>query len=131
MSPTSKKSRLAAAACALFLMGLPALAGTNNHLHKGDNSAVNTRDRDSNLRTADRQGMNKSDREITRRIRRSLMEDNTLSTYAKNVKVITQKGHVTLRGPVRSVEERNTITNQAKDIAGTEMVKDELQIVSN
>ena len=67
-----------------------------------DNTKVNKRDRDKGAVTADQQKENTSDREIARRIRRALMDDKGLSTYAHNVKVIAQDGPVTLKGPVRT-----------------------------
>jgi hyperosmotically inducible protein len=71
-----------------------------------DNTKVNERDKSKAEPTADQQKENLPDREITRQIRRSIMQDKSLSTYAHNVKVISQKGMVTLRGPVRSDEEK-------------------------
>jgi osmotically-inducible protein OsmY len=46
--------------------------------------------------------MNPADRAITKQIRMAIHDDNSLSTYAHNVKIITQNGKVTLKGPVRS-----------------------------
>ena len=63
-----------------------------------DNTKMNQRDRSSNEPTADHQSNNLSDRDITQQIRKSFSEDKTLSTYAHNVKVITQNGQVTLKG---------------------------------
>jgi osmotically-inducible protein OsmY len=71
-----------------------------------DNTKVNTRDRAKGAATADQQKENTTDREITQKIRRALMDDKTLSTYAHNVKVITQDGHVTLKGPVQTADEK-------------------------
>jgi hyperosmotically inducible protein len=56
--------------------------------------------------TADQQKENARDRELTQNIRRALMQDKTLSSYAHNVKVIAQGGQVTLKGPVRTEEEK-------------------------
>jgi len=42
--------------------------------------------------------MNPSDRDITQQIRKSIVADKSLFTYAHNVKVITQNGMVTLKG---------------------------------
>ena len=71
-----------------------------------DNTKVNQRDRNKAEPTADQQKENQPDREIARKIRRSLAQDKTLSTYAHNVEIITQDGMVTLKGPVRSDEEK-------------------------
>jgi len=68
-----------------------------------------------------------SDREITRRIRRSLVKDESLSTYAHNVKIITRDGQVTLKGPVRSVDEKRAIETKATEVAGENKVTNELE----
>src|ERR1700730_9398748 len=69
---------------------------------KPDNTKVNKRDRNAGEVTADQQKSNATDRELTRKIRRSIMEDKSLSTYAHNIKLISQNGAVTLKGPVKS-----------------------------
>jgi hyperosmotically inducible protein len=84
-----------------------------------DNSAVNKRDKDPGAVTADQQKTNSSDQNITAQIRKSIMADKTLSTYAHNIKVITQDGTVTLKGPVRSDDEVKTIVAKATDVAGS------------
>ncbi len=63
-----------------------------------DNTKRNTRDREKTAPTADQQKENRSDREVTREIRRSLIKDKALSTYAHNVKIITRNGQVHLKG---------------------------------
>jgi osmotically-inducible protein OsmY len=78
--------------------------------------------------TADQQKETASDREITRRIRRALVEDKSLSTYAHNVKIITQNGVVSLKGPVRSAEEKRTVEAKATEMAGDGKVQNELQV---
>jgi|SRR5580698_2632181 hyperosmotically inducible protein len=85
---------------------------------KPDNTAINQRDRNPGEATADQQKMNPSDRDLTAKIRKSIMADKTLSTYAHNVKIISQDGMVTLKGPVRSGEEMKTIVAKAADAAG-------------
>jgi len=84
-----------------------------------DNTKVNQRDRNSAETTADQQKENKSDRELARQIRRSLVKDKSLSSYVHNVKVIAQNGSVTLKGPVRSEEEKQAIEAKAKQVAGS------------
>jgi osmotically-inducible protein OsmY len=107
----------------------PVLAQTTTTQPKApDNTGVNKGDRDSGRPTADQQKANHSDSEITRNIRRSITQDKTLSTYARNVKVITQNGNVTLRGPVRSEEEKTAIEAKANQVAGSGHVKSELQV---
>ena len=93
-----------------------------------DNTKVNKRDRAKESATADQQKESASDREITQRIRQALMDDKALSTYAHNVKVITQDGHVTLKGPVRTAEEKKTVAAKAAEVAGDGHVTNEISI---
>ena len=79
--------------------------------------------------TADQQKNNKTDLEITREIRRSLTNDKSLSTYAHNVKIITQQGKVTLKGPVRSDDEKNAVEAKAVQVAGPANVNDQMTVV--
>lgn len=95
---------------------------------KPDNTKMNKRDRSKDRMTADQQKNNKSDREITREIRRAVVKDKSLSTYAHNVKIITVNGAVTLKGPVRSDEEKSTVEAKAKEVAGDGKVTNELEV---
>lgn len=85
---------------------------------KADNTKVNKRDRNSNQATADQQKENTNDRNIAKKIRQSIVADKALSTYAHNVKVIVQHGSVTLKGPVRSADEKKTIVAKAAEVTG-------------
>jgi len=78
--------------------------------------------------SADQQKMNDADRTLTRKIRKAIHEDTTLSTYAHNIKIISQDGKVTLRGPVRSEEEKANIEAKAVAAAGQGNVSNELQV---
>jgi len=64
-----------------------------------DNTRINQHDRNPGEATADQQKSNPADRDLTSKIRRAIVDDKTLSTYAHNVKVISQNGTVTLKGP--------------------------------
>jgi osmotically-inducible protein OsmY len=81
--------------------------------------------------TADDQGMTREDQEITRKIRVAVIGDKTLSTYAHNVKIITQNGMVTLRGPVRSEAEKRSIEAKAKTVAGDAQVTNDLSVTQD
>ena len=70
----------------------------------------------------------KKDRELMQQIRKSLMADKSLSTDAHNVKVISNNGEVTLRGPVRSEDERKTVEAKAIEVAGAGHVNNQLEI---
>ena len=95
-----------------------------------DNTKINNRDRDANQPTADQQKENRSDREMTQQIRKAIANDKSLSTYAHNVKVITQNGTVTLKGPVKSEEEKKAVEAKAAEIAGEQKVTSQLEIKS-
>jgi len=93
-----------------------------------DNTKVNKQDRAAGAPTADQQKNNLSDRELTQKIRKSVMADKSLSTYGHNVKIIAQNGTVTLKGPVRSDEEKKAIVAKAAEIAGSDKVTDDLSV---
>src|ERR1700680_1074208 len=93
-----------------------------------DNTKVNQRDKNRAQPTADQQKENQPDREIARQIRRSIVQDKSLSTYAHNVKIIAQNGMVTLKGPVRSDEEKAAVEAKAAEIAGKDMVTSQLEV---
>lgn len=95
-----------------------------------DNTKMNARDRSQTEPTADQQKDNRSDRDISQQIRQSIIKDKSLSTYAHNVKVITQNGQVTLKGPVRSEEEKRAVEAKASEVAGDGKVTSELNIKS-
>jgi len=101
---------------------------TEQSATSADNTKVNTRDRADSSPTADQQKENQSDREITRQIRQAVVKDESLSTYAHNVKIITQNGEVTLKGPVRSEDEKRTIEAKAAEVAGENKVVNQLDI---
>jgi hyperosmotically inducible periplasmic protein len=79
-----------------------------------DNSAQNKHQ----TSTAEQQSSATSDRQLTAKIRRSLIADKSLSMDAHNVKIITMNGAVTLKGPVKSDEEKQEIAAKAAEIAG-------------
>lgn len=93
-----------------------------------DNSKVNTRDRSKGAQTADQQKENATDRELTRSIRRALTNDKGLSSYAHNVKIISQGGQVTLKGPVRSEDEKRVVEAKATEVAGKGHVTDQMSV---
>lgn len=78
--------------------------------------------------TAEHQSNNKNDTELTRKIRKSITSDKGMSTYARNVKIITQDGRVTLKGPVRNESEKTAILQKAREVAGTTNVTDEITV---
>ncbi|MBX3040544.1 MAG: BON domain-containing protein [Bdellovibrionaceae bacterium] len=93
-----------------------------------DNTARNKQDGSVVTPTADQQGNSQTDLEITRRIRADLVANKSLSTYAQNIKIITQNGRVILRGPVRSLTEKAEAERIAGVVAGTTSVTNDLTI---
>ncbi len=93
-----------------------------------DNTRMNKGDASKDATTADQQKMNPNDREMSRKIRAEIMKDKSLSTYAHNVKIITQDGKVTLRGPVRTQDEKANVESKASAIAGDGNVTSEIEI---
>jgi hyperosmotically inducible protein len=93
-----------------------------------DNSRVNERDRASTALTPMDQGESQADRDMTQSIRKSVIADDSLSFTAKNVKIITRDGRVTLRGVVNNAREKATIEKSAKELAGAKKVTNELEV---
>ena len=93
-----------------------------------DNTKVNERDRQPSERTADQQSEHTSDRDLAKQIRQTIVKDDSLSTYAHNIKVIVKNGTVTLKGPVRSDEEKQAIVAKAAAIAGDGKITDQLEV---
>jgi len=94
-----------------------------------DNTKINKNDRDAGQPTADQQKENRSDREMTKQIRQSIMADKSLSSYAHNVKIISQNGTVTLKGPVKSDNEKKSLVAKAVAVAGSaDKVTDQISV---
>jgi osmotically-inducible protein OsmY len=106
---------------ALLLPSLlrPVYAQSTDPNPQPDNTAVNKRDKNPSEVTADQQRMNAADRALTAKIRRAVIADKSLSTYAHNVKIISQNGTVTLKGPVHSDDEVTSIMAKATEVAGS------------
>jgi len=109
-----------------LLTGLPAGAVQTP---AGDNTGANKGDGKSGAVTADKQKMNKPDQETARQIRRSVIADKSLSMYAHNVKIVVRDGMVTLRGPVRSDDEKTAVFNKAVSVSGQGKVVNEIEVV--
>jgi len=124
--------------CALALLVLGSYAGTAYTAEKTatppaqmapDNTGRNVRDRNGDTLTSGDQSENQADRTLTQQLRRELMADQSLSTDAKNIKVITSNGVVTLRGPVNTPKEKSTIEAKAQSIAGASKVDNQLEVI--
>ena len=94
-----------------------------------DNTGRNVRDRGGATLMPGDQSESKADRTLTKQIRQAVVADKSLSTTAKNVKIITLNGVVTLRGPVKSPQEKGSIEAKAQRLAGTTNVDNQLEII--
>ena len=95
-----------------------------------DNTAVNKRDVEVNTKTPFDQKENQADVNLTAKIRRQVLDVNDLSIDARNAKIITADGKVTLRGPVNSAEERDTLGRIAREAAGEGNVDNQLEVAA-
>lgn len=96
-----------------------------------DNTRLNTRDQGSTGDTAQSQSNAKGDRELLAAVRRSVVKDKSLSVTAHNVKILAANGVITLRGPVKSDEEKAKVEELAKQVAGVTSVQNNLDIKTN
>ncbi len=112
----------------LSALTLSVVAQDNSTPTPADNSGRNVRDRSGKTMTPGDQSNSSGDIKITAAIRRAVMKDNSLSMTAKNVKIITAHGVVTLRGPVKSAAEKSTIEKLAQANAGGAKVMDQLMV---
>jgi hyperosmotically inducible protein len=129
-----KKSWLALLPASILFLGAGAFAAPRSQAStlpqtQQDNTRTNKGDASQDATTADQQKMNPTDRALTQKIRTEVMKDKSLSTYAHNVKIISQDGKVTLKGPVRTKEEKTTIGEKAAAVAGEGNVTNEIEIV--
>lgn len=121
-TPPSRKKKAAASSDS----GDTAVASAGG---SGPVAADNTKVNKSHAVTADQSKSNKSDVQIAAQIRKSIMADKGLSTYAHNVKVIVQHGAVTLKGPVNSDEEKSSVEAKATAVAGSGSVTNQITVV--
>lgn len=98
--------------------------------YPADNSGRNARDANDAAVTADDQSNSKADVEITQAIRKAVTADDSLSVNAHNVKIITNGGVVTLRGPVKSEQERASIAAKAQQVSGVTRVNNQLEVAA-
>jgi len=111
----------------LVLAGMVSLGGAISSAQETP-APDNTKANQQQQNTADQQKNNASDMQLTQDVRRALQNDKSLSTYGHNVKVITQNGQVTLKGPVRSDDEKMAVEAKAEEVAGKGNVVSELTV---
>src|SRR5436189_3650803 len=124
LTQTIKQASLALAS--VGIISLTAVAADEKA--KADNTATNQRDRSGETNTSGDQSNSSADLKITQAVRRALMKDSELSSTAKNIKVITANGQVTLRGPVKTAQEKAKIDQIAKSAAGGAKIDDQLDV---
>ncbi len=122
----SRKRLLVPTGMALLTLCLTALPVLGQTQTMPDNSRTNKVQNQGD--TADQQKNNKSDVQLTAEIRRSVVHDKTLSTYGHNVKIIVVGGAVTLKGPVHSDEEKQSIGSKAAAVVGQDKVSNQLTV---
>jgi hyperosmotically inducible periplasmic protein len=120
------KRTILALAC-LSAVSLAALAADNEKT-KPDNTATNEHDRSGDTQTSGDQSNSPADLKITQAIRQALMKDSELSTTAKNIKIITANRQVTLRGAVKTAQEKAKVDQIARSAAGGAQIDDQLDV---
>ena len=95
--------------------------------YDADNTGRNVRDR-GDRPTAGTQSNDRGDVEVTRQVRRAIVDDDSLSTNAHNVKIITVDGVVTLRGPVNSPQEKASVAAKAQQVPGVKRVDNQIEV---
>jgi hyperosmotically inducible protein len=95
---------------------------------KADNTKRNAAEPNKNTDTAEKQSNSKDDLTLTQKIRQAVIADGSLSMNAKNVKIITRNGKVTLKGPVDSQQEKDTIGAKSQEVAGKENTDNQLEV---
>ncbi|MFL5237732.1 MAG: BON domain-containing protein [Rhizomicrobium sp.] len=122
--------RLTLSLLSLVALALSATAqeSTTNSKTAADNTGRNERDRSGESKTSGDQSESSEDIKTTAAIRRAVVGDGSLSMTAKNVKIITANGIVTLRGPVNSAAEKSKIAELAKKNAGKAKIENQLDV---
>jgi hyperosmotically inducible periplasmic protein len=104
----------------------PAARGSDST--DADNTKHNSSAENKDTDTAEKQSNSKNDLSLTQKIRQAVMKEGSLSMNAKNVKIIARDGNITLKGPVDSQQEKDTIGSKAGEIAGKEKVDNRLEV---
>jgi Predicted periplasmic or secreted lipoprotein len=117
--------RMKPAASAAIVALCLAVAAPAASAQAPDNSKQN---KDQTTQTADNQSNAKADRDTTAKIRKDLMADKSLSSYAHNVKIVTVNGAVTLKGPVKSEDEKTKIAQIAGNTVSADKITNEITV---
>jgi len=120
-------SRIGAVSAVIVLTW--SLAGIPAHSQAADNSRQNKDQASSgDKNSADNQPNAQPDRQLTADVRKAIVGDKDLSTYGHNVKIITRSGHVTLRGPVKSEQEKKQVLSDVATVVSPENITDKLTV---
>lgn len=127
---TFRRTNILASAAVAFFCCAPNINAIQPPSQTGTSQAApdNSNQNKNQNSTADNQSNSQSDRIITAKIRKAIIADKTLSTYAHNVKIITANGAVTLKGPVKSDEEKQKVASVAATVVSTDKINDELTV---
>jgi len=120
-----RSQRLTFLACGLCLAMTTAVGA---QAPAPDNTKTNARDRQAAQKTAGDQSNSKADLDITQKIRKAIVDDQNLSTYAHNIKIVTVDGKVTLKGPVSSAAEKAAVESKAAEVAGRANVTSQVSV---
>jgi hyperosmotically inducible protein len=112
----------------IFCLSLFTLSALAQDTPAADNTTKNQRDRSGETKTSGDQSNSSEDVKITAAIRRAVVKDHSLSATAKNVKIITADGAVTLRGPVKNEAEKAKIAELAQSAAGNAKIDNQLEV---
>ena len=110
------------------LVGLAGPANSSEGTPAPDNTGRNVRDRGDVTLTPGDQSESEADRTLTQQVRKAVVADDSLSTMAKNIKIITIDGVVTLRGPVQNPREKEMIEAKAQQIPGINKIDNQLEV---
>jgi osmotically-inducible protein OsmY len=121
------KSKTIPIALAALALALPLGA----HANDAENSKRNAVDRNEATVTPGDQGESKADIEITQHIRKAVVAHDGFSLDAKNVKIVTRDGIVTLRGPVKTASEKEMVASLAAQTDGVKRVDDQMEIAGS
>jgi len=111
-----------------YLVAFAAAFSIVSHAQQPDNSKVNERDASQDELTAEDQGNSKHDTGLTQQIRQQVVKHPSFSTDAKNIKIISVNGIVTLKGPVETQKEKNEIETIAAKVAGASHVMSQIEV---
>jgi hyperosmotically inducible periplasmic protein len=125
MTKSLRTTLLIAATCAT--LGFPIASRSaiaQDAASKPDNSAQNK----NQDQTAQDQSNVQSDRDTTAKVRKAIIADKDLSMYAHNIKIITRNGTVTLKGPVKSDDEKQKVETDVAGVVSRDSLVDQLTV---